>query len=776
MASRLIYVLYYTGTGEEEKIAIMRSVQKYAASFIERVRGAIAYIRQHSLLMPTLISFFCLIAFVLMSISIWFSQNVRTTLEETIYQNAEHHASLTADQFRLSFEDCLTIAAHLKRVETLSPRSFQSSSYNAYEAIKAYNITRFNYNDLVLCYTDTPLLLSIYGTSYPDVCFAEAEDPFALVEAIRAARSITLLSTGEFGASRGRSRLLLIHPLSNRHSAVFVLSNQLLTSFASATVNMRNNSKQVLYSSAGDVLWSTEALTQETQDELLAHTRQEDSSKKLTLDGVNYIYSHTSISQGAVLVTLDEISTQFDRLNTAIRFLLVLCFSILLLGATMLLYSIRRGYAPIARLVRNVNQAMPQQSNLPASDIGTLRQVFSQYSELVHESTKNAELLSSDQLRNVFILRIICGQYSDPEELANLCYWLDVSFPFDCFFACILHFDRMLDEREQAHINTNLRSGDGKEIRFYFCMSPDGKSAVGIVNIPRADSALPSAFGEMMTQEYLPGLAATVGIGRIYSDITELGKSYIEAHAAVDYRLIKGSNTWITYDEINVGNSAPAYPQPLLEAYRSALHAWDVPAIGEVLSQITSFIQVNGPPLQQVKCICVDLTSIFLREISSLSNHVAYKLNAAYDVFTIAEYGSVSELAQKITDFSQIIGQHVMEREAEGGGLVQQCLAIMEENIDNAQFSLSSLSEMFDMTPQTLRRKFKDATGQTLSNYLIALRIDRAKELLLHTDLDIGEICVQCGYLDASSFIRLFKAEVGIPPGKFREDREGMRE
>ena len=100
----------------------------------------------------------------------------------------------------------------------------------------------------------------------------------------------------------------------------------------------------------------------------------------------------------------------------------------------------------------------------------------------------------------------------------------------------------------------------------------------------------------------------------------------------------------------------------------------------------------------------------------------------------------------------------------------------MEENISNPQFSLSSLSEQFGISPQSLRGKFKEATGQTLRDYMTALRVERARRLLTQTDLDINDICTQCGYLDLSSFIRLFRAEVGTSPGRFREERSAKTE
>ena len=154
----------------------------------------------------------------------------------------------------------------------------------------------------------------------------------------------------------------------------------------------------------------------------------------------------------------------------------------------------------------------------------------------------------------------------------------------------------------------------------------------------------------------------------------------------------------------------------------------------------------------------------------SLDHRVSYRPNAAYDVFSIAEYDSVSDLAEKITAFSENIRQYI-ERcdEHRAVDLIGECQRYLEENVSNAQFSLTFCAERFDIAPQTLRRKFKEATGTTLSAYLTTLRIDRAKALLVDTQLDIGEICAQCGYVDPSSFIRLFRSETGVSPGKYRE-------
>ena len=188
------------------------------------------------------------------------------------------------------------------------------------------------------------------------------------------------------------------------------------------------------------------------------------------------------------------------------------------------------------------------------------------------------------------------------------------------------------------------------------------------------------------------------------------------------------------------------------------------------LNTIIEYIHASKLSLQQIKCICFDLTSSFVKEFNMMGNLTTSVRDMTFDVFSIAEYTSVAELARNIVELSRTIETCIeLRRERRRDSLVSGCQALIEENLSNPQFSLSMLAEHFEVTPQTLRRRFKEATGQTLSNYMILQRIDLAKRLLSETNLSMNEICNRCGYIDISSFTRLFKAEVGISPGVYRE-------
>ena len=731
-----------------------------------RVRAAAEQLSSRSLLLPMMVSFVCFIGCVLLILSIWFTRNVAATLEDVLYENASQSAGQTVSQMTDALRGVANIAAHLSYANELSPRAFSASTYDAYQAIKAYD-SPFNFSQLAVLYFDNPLTLSTRGTSYAPVLFSEATQLDALLDTIEHTTHATLLSTALYGAPAEQNRLMLLYPLSSRHSAIFFFDSSMLATLCGAGGGVK-----ALLDPQGRLLWSSEALPDGSIDLLAAQSGQQaQPRRRVTLGGTDYICSSGFIPYGgATLFVLDPITTQFDRLHALIGMMGVVCAVILLLGVLLLLFSIRRGYMPIAHLVRDIRSTLPPQQEGASSDIATLKQIYSSYSALLQESQKNAALFSGDQLRAMFVLRAISGRYTDEQELHNLCRWLHIELPHPYFFACLLLFERVPGEQERRCVEERLNALAYPGAVALFNLLPDGHSAVGVVNLDSDDPARLRGFGEWLLAALPVSMPATAGLGQLVGDFSSLGKSYLEAHAALDYRLIKGRNTLITYDEIRLPETNTAYPHQLIESYINTLSAWDVEGIRAQLAQIADYIRQSSLSLQQVKCICYDLTSAFLRRVSSLDHRVSYRPNAAYDVFSIAEYDSVSDLAEKITAFSENIRQYI-ERcdEHRAVDLIGECQRYLEENVSNAQFSLTSCAERFDIAPQTLRRKFKEATGTTLSAYLTTLRIDRAKALLVDTQLDIGEICAQCGYVDPSSFIRLFRSETGVSPGKYRE-------
>jgi YesN/AraC family two-component response regulator len=72
------------------------------------------------------------------------------------------------------------------------------------------------------------------------------------------------------------------------------------------------------------------------------------------------------------------------------------------------------------------------------------------------------------------------------------------------------------------------------------------------------------------------------------------------------------------------------------------------------------------------------------------------------------------------------------------------------------------------MNPTILSKVFKDITGWNFIDYLTNIRIEKAKDLLMETDMKINCIAEKIGYKH-SYFNRLFKKHEGVTPSHFRE-------
>lgn len=87
--------------------------------------------------------------------------------------------------------------------------------------------------------------------------------------------------------------------------------------------------------------------------------------------------------------------------------------------------------------------------------------------------------------------------------------------------------------------------------------------------------------------------------------------------------------------------------------------------------------------------------------------------------------------------------------------------------------SAAGVARMVHMSPRNLRRRFLEATGQTLSTYLTEVRLARARALLLSADEPVSQIAYRVGYEDASTFTALFKQRHGLTPSAYRKASVG---
>jgi len=81
--------------------------------------------------------------------------------------------------------------------------------------------------------------------------------------------------------------------------------------------------------------------------------------------------------------------------------------------------------------------------------------------------------------------------------------------------------------------------------------------------------------------------------------------------------------------------------------------------------------------------------------------------------------------------------------------------------------SLETLAATAHSEKSYFLKKFKHEVGMTPMNYLRHIRIDKAKKLLLHSDMNITQIAASVGFQSIHHFSSVFKKTVGVSPSEF---------
>lgn len=121
-----------------------------------------------------------------------------------------------------------------------------------------------------------------------------------------------------------------------------------------------------------------------------------------------------------------------------------------------------------------------------------------------------------------------------------------------------------------------------------------------------------------------------------------------------------------------------------------------------------------------------------------------------------------------------------LRRDAEKNGrqqadqYVRQSVEFLHQNYDR-NIPVKEIASFVNLHPGYLQRIFRSQTGQTLMEYLTAVRMEKAKMLLLHTDIPVADIADYVGAGSRQYFHALFKKHTGITPIEFRNSMDTHR-
>ncbi len=116
---------------------------------------------------------------------------------------------------------------------------------------------------------------------------------------------------------------------------------------------------------------------------------------------------------------------------------------------------------------------------------------------------------------------------------------------------------------------------------------------------------------------------------------------------------------------------------------------------------------------------------------------------------------------------SQFTHRHLMLNGEAKDKLVKQSLVIFDEKMDQ-KIVIGDVARELGVSPATLCRRFISDLGTTPSDYLIRMRIQKARQLLVGTQSPLNVISDVCGFDNQFYFCNCFKKHFGVSPSAYR--------
>lgn len=264
------------------------------------------------------------------------------------------------------------------------------------------------------------------------------------------------------------------------------------------------------------------------------------------------------------------------------------------------------------------------------------------------------------------------------------------------------------------------------------------------------------------------------GQGGLVNKLEELNQSYQEAVNALECKHSLGANRVYGIKDLGYLHKAFYYPAQYIEDLLYAIKFEESVKIAECFEVIHKDLITHKLSTTNTKMVCVEIVTILLKQLSSLKLQDEKLGQIGFLIYkTIGEMKSLESVLEEIQEFAEYVhDQLFMAQNRSSWELIERVKQYVLDNYMLPELSLAMAAENVAVSTGYLSALFKKETGTNFIKYLTAIRMDKAQELLVRTDMRTYEIAHETGFANPHYFSITFKKNVGISPSEFRQAKE----
>ena len=538
-----------------------------------------------------------------------------------------------------------------------------------------------------------------------------------------------------------------------------------------SNVFLLNDRMQTIFSGWSESLGDEEK--RQIEEKLSVWRKDGERIQQAKIGGKSYIVlREISSNSGFTLVSVAEKDKFYSVKNNFGIWFGSLLFISLTGGIILAVLISRNTYKPVQKLLDHVLEG--DESEEPGEN--ELEKIHSRWDEV---QSKNEELSALVNRQRPMVVasclrRILKGKFQSREEMEATLKSAAINLSYQYHFVILVPIpsEEGFDPEKNLRVLSIIEKIPWPNIHLYgLDMLKDDGIAI-IVNCREKEMGVEGREIRAAVSEWLwenlkkvCGMEQAVYVGRVYEDQMEISRSFIEAMAlANDYRMA-GNRKYLLFEEIGQEETQTQYPILEQAVYIQCLKQANDEAALRALDNMVHEIE----PLKSLvitQCLCFDIINAAIRTVDSMKGFALQEV----DMKKVCMFSSLSEFEEKASWFtSEICRQYAMFKETSSNKMKSGILNYVNTHFGDSNMGLETVADEFGISANYLSRFFKAETGCTFIQYVTMIRMDKARELLVDTDMPIKEIVFQIGYIDSANFVRKFKGYEGITPGQYRE-------
>ncbi|OUS75009.1 hypothetical protein B1748_19080 [Paenibacillus sp. MY03] len=522
-------------------------------------------------------------------------------------------------------------------------------------------------------------------------------------------------------------------------------------------------------------------------DETLRKLDTIDSKKKLSFkiqEDTMRVAAIQSEQSGWRYISLSPESVFMQRVTTVQTWALWLLLFCLVFGLIGSFLFAKHYYSPLKRLLLSISS---NRSIEPRSADGEYRFIEDTLQQSWHSEKQIKDILVKQKpaIQSNFLHQFIKGLTAADAIHQDSLASMGIHFESDVFTVILIEvddpgkFSHVEGERQRSAVRFVVANVNRELIARHHLMYDvelDRNRLALLVNVH--PNRLLHAFSDIKAAveqsksfiEESYGICTSIGIGDIHSG--DVGASYAEALLALDFRLVKGRRRITHFREIPYNEQQYYYPIEIELQIMNAVKTGNFSSVSQLLDHIYDMNFESKPlSLQMGKFLAFNMMSTLMKIWNASPERFENVFGNQFNPLgSLVNCGSLMELHEQVKDIYQTICEAVLaDKQDPGVILVDKIIEYIELHYSNNSLGLNTIADYFKLTPPYLSGLFKKHQGHNVSDFIMRLRVDKARELLLGDQLMLHEVAHRVGYANAAGFIRVFKKYMGVTPGKYRE-------